>query len=41
VPERRCPRAVPAVQIPFWAAHAARAPPLPQPVWEAHPTFCM
>jgi len=32
VPERRCPRAVPAVQIPFWAAHAARAPPLPQPV---------
>jgi hypothetical protein len=32
VPARRRPRAVPAVQIPFWAAHAARAPPLSQPV---------
>ena len=32
VPDRRCPPAVRAAQLPFWAGHAARAPPLPQPV---------
>ena len=31
-PERPCRPAVLAAQLPFWAAHAARAPPLPQPV---------